>query len=172
MIWLLKRKCSGSRTTSLPIIFRKKWIKIAWLSYESGLPDFNAYCMSCGRWRRGLSLLWRLNTLHARRVWEDWKGMVLIIYELIVRTLEHPVCSPNRLCCCNSDDDRLSAAVDQIIRDEAKRKRIYTNTRAISHWECILDLLCNLYKQPSVAISWYCVLYNYICDGCFVDSLS
>ena len=89
-----------------------------------------------------------------------------------MRTLEYPVCSPNWLCSCNSDDDRLSAAVDQIIRDEAKRKRIDTNTHAIPHWKCILDLLCYLYKQSSIAISGYCLLYHYICDDRFVGSLS
>ncbi|MCJ7443405.1 MAG: hypothetical protein MUO26_02545 [Methanotrichaceae archaeon] len=92
--------------------------------------------------------------------------------ELIVRTLEHPICYPNRLYCRDSDDDRLPAAVDPIIQDKAKRKRIDTNTHAVSRWECVLDLLCNLYKQSSVAISWYRVLYNYICDGCVVASLS
>jgi hypothetical protein len=89
-----------------------------------------------------------------------------------MRLLEHPICCPNRLYCRDSDDDRFPAAVDQIIQDKAKRKRFDTNTYAVSRWERVLDLLCNLYKQSSFAISRHSLLYDYICDGCVVGSLS
>ena len=89
-----------------------------------------------------------------------------------MRLLEHPICCPNRLYCRDSDDDRFPAAVDQIIQDKAKRKRFDTNTYAVSRWERVLDLLCNLYKQSSFAISWHSVLYDHICDGCVMGSLS